>query len=275
MLTTRTREAIALALGLTATLITAGCSSSKSTAPPDPHKPVRTTAAVKAGRTIEVAGRKHKVIAFTGYLEIDPYPTGKAVQGTRVITKDGRGYLLAIRRYGPYLKFVNRWVTGTGYHHRSSYDSRAQSIGMFTTLSLRLADGQLPHASVPTRVPHPPRARTRAELERLPGRWALVIEKPTYELQKPRSANPPFQVVKSVTMTLPGGLQVKKHLWLGVSKQSARRMLAAGQATLVVRISRRAGKLTVSASEHCEGVAIRCGMDKRRRRTGVPPKTLK
>jgi len=266
---------IALALGLTATLVSTGCSSNKSKTPPDRHKPARATAAMKTGRTIEVAGRQHKVIAFAGYLEIDPYPSGKAVQGTRVLTKDGREYLLAIRRYRPYLKFVNRWVTGTGYHHRSSYDPRAQSIGMFTTLSLRLADGQQPHSTTPTQVPHPPRARSKAELERLPGRWALLIEKPAYELEKPRSANTPLQVVKSVTMTLPGGLQIKKHLWLGVSPQSARRMLAAEQATLVVRISRRDGKLTVSASKHCEGMALRCGMGKRRRRTGVPPKTLK
>lgn len=251
------------ALALTLSLLTAACSPKKTRPRADSNNRRDSVAQKHAGQTIDVGGRKHKVVAFTGYLEIDPYPTGKAVQGARILTKDGRGYLLAIRRYHRYLKYANRWVTGTGYQYRSSYDPRAQSIGLFRTLSLRLADGQKSHAKTPTRVPHPPRVRTRAELEKLPGRWAVIVEKPTFALEKPLSTDIPYHRVKFVTMTLPGGLTVKKHLWHGMGKRSARRLLSMKKATLVVRISRYGGKLKVQGSKYCPGVDLRCGMDRR------------
>ncbi len=255
------RHALWLLLLLTAVGL-GGCSTPKAPKPTDPNSPGGSVAEGSAGQTVVVAGHKHQVVAFSGYLEIDPYPTGKATQAARVHGKDGKSVTLALRRYEPYLKYVNRRVTGTGYHHPSSYHPRAQSARLFKPLSLRLADGEKPHAAVPTRVPHPPRVNSRAELERLPGRWALIVGKPSYELQYPVAGKRAYHTVKSVTVRLADGFQVKKHLWHAASASTFKRLKAASAATLVVRLWRSNGKARVATSRYCEGVKLRCGMDR-------------
>lgn len=240
-----------------------GCSTSNPSKTTAPDSPGGAVAEKSHGPSVAVAGREHTVVGFTGYLEIDPYPTGKAVQGTWVHTKDGESYLLAICEFEPFLEYVNKRVTGTGYHYQSSNDPRAQSIGLFKILSLRLADGEIPHATVPTRVPPPPRAHSRSEIAKLPGRWALIVGKPSYELQYPEPGKRAYHTVKSVSVHLADGLQLKKYLWRGVSVATFERLKAARIATLVVRIPRTDGNSELGASRYCEGVNLRCGMDQR------------
>ncbi|MFH2009049.1 MAG: hypothetical protein ABI333_20835 [bacterium] len=214
----------------------------------------------RAARTVEVGGRERDVVTVSGYLEMDPFPTGKALQGTRIITKDGRAYLLSVRPIKEYFQYLGKWVVGTEYHTRSSDDPRAQSIGLFKMLTIGLAPGQKPYATVPTRIPHPPVVKSKIELETLPGRWALIVGKPTYKLNKSLSARVPHLIIDSATVALPDGFVVQKHLYRMVAKQRAAELLKATKATVVVRVSKYEKKLKVYPVRFCYDERLDCGM---------------
>lgn len=225
------------------------CSSAKKAAPGQSVKQGAKPAALRVPA-------EAKAKTYVGYLEIDPLVYGKGVQAVRVHTASGRAIGVAIRYRAEHLRFVNKRVVITGKMARSSDDPRVQSYRYFRVDKIALAPGETPHQTPPTEVPAPPVARSRNDLEGLPGAWRVAYGVASYRYSQ---KNP--KIIEKVSLKLSDGFAIDKHLWRMVTPK---RYKSGETATLLVRYNRRAKRY--SAHAFCRGEVRRCGVGSGRKR---------
>jgi hypothetical protein len=158
---------------------------------------------------------------YTGYLEIDPFRYGKAVQGVTVYTASGKSIGIEMRYNKGHMQYMNKKVVITGGMANSSNDPRVQSYSYFKVESIKLAPGEKPYAVIPSVIPPPPVVKSEKDIKNLPGGWGVAIGKCEFipdPKNKTRKDN--SMIINKVILKLDDGFKITKHLYHMVSTGS-------------------------------------------------------
>ncbi len=241
------------------TLLSGSCTSKSGGV--DGPGPAQTGADAKAPAP-KVPALPKGMQRYEGYLEIDPFRYGKAVQAATVHTTDGKRIGIEMRYTAEHLKFVNKRVVVVGGMARSSSDPRAQAYTYFKVHALTLAPGEKPWPTPPTAVPAPPVVHSKAEIDKLPGAWGVAVGTVTYQVD-PKSVRPDAltHVIEKAVLTLSDGFKLEKHLWhmTGVDSPD---YVNGSTATMVFKYSPSWKDHPFSIMKFCHGEFPRCGQVK-------------
>jgi hypothetical protein len=200
-----------------------------------------------------------RATSLTGTYEVDPVPQGKKLQGAWLVLEGGHRVVLSYRPFPEHFRYIGKRVVVRGAYPSMPPHIQSISARHFTVTSIALAPGETPHATAPARIPAPPLARSRAELERLEGKWVRVYGRAVTLEVSPHESRYALRLV----VELPDGhrLQTSNHyLNLRWDKRDPRDTITVvGRAT---RAPMDGGTgASVGFSAVCQGHVERCGMD--------------
>ena len=194
--------------------------------------------------------------SYIGYLEIDPIRGGKGKQAATLHTLDGKRLILA-QRYRPiHLELANLRVVVHGHITQSSTDEAPQGYSYLETEHIRMAPGQSEHDPPLKQVPSPPVARSKQDLDRLPGVWRMAMGTCRFTLA-PLSSGSNGRVVERVDLELEDGYVLTKDLHLAVEADT--RYVDGAKGSMLVELGPPPEKAPIPMA-FCVGEDRRCGM---------------
>lgn len=203
---------------------------------------------------------KPQLVTFTARFDIDRLPGGKMFQGSILYLDDGRQLVASYRPMKAYFEFVDRRVVVSGHHYSPPREAQQIMADHFSIKSMKLAPGQPPYPSKPTRLPRPTLVRKRSELEARHGRWVTLVGKLASGQKR---ANDSWC---DATLKLADGTPVGTEMYIG-SFNSEWRPLMGKQVSVTGKLSvKQEGtqkRLTIlGRTAICAGVVVGCGMDR-------------